>query len=372
MIERMRISSTSPRRLVIAATVATALFVATGRAAAADADDLIKEGIALRRQGDDAGGLEKFQQAYAAQQTPRTLAQIALAEQALGRWAAAHDHLAAALDARSDPWISRNQATLTRALNDIQPHVGKLEILGGPAGANVRVNGVPSGSLPLPAALTAATGSVLIEIAAPGFHPAQRSTIVRAGQITRESFDPLTPVAQSTADATPPNPRVGTEPSSAGPAAGGVNGRPAEGQPDAARPPQDANEPSRLRLSAKWIAGGVGVAALVGGTIAYVLHTSAASEFGRDCALDAHGTPVSTKSTVSQSTCDDRRDQYDTDYRWSIIGFAAGAAFAAAGVVLWLTEPSNSEADPSRTAFTCAPLSSATLSTVGLRCRLQF
>jgi hypothetical protein len=357
---------------VIAATLATALFVTAGRATAADASDLIKEGIALRRQGDDAGGLEKFQQAYEAQRTPRTLAQIALAEQALGRWAAAHDHLVAALDARSDPWISRNQATLTRALDAIQPHVGRLEILAAPVGADVRLNGVSCGSLPLPGALTVATGSVMIEIAAPGFHPAQRGTIVRAGQITRESFDPLTPVAQSTADATPPSPRFATEPSRAGAAATEVSGGTGEGQHDAARPPQDSNEPSRLRLSAKWIAGGVGVAALVGGTIAYVLHTSSASEFRRDCALDAHGIPVSTKPTVSQSTCSDRRDQYDSEYRWSIIGFAAGAAFAAAGVVLWLTEPENSQADPTRTAFTCMPLSSDRLNTVGLGCRLQF
>lgn len=372
MTRRLGMSWTSSRRTVVAATVAAALFVSAGRATGADASELIKEGIALRRQGDDAGGLQKFQQAYEAQQTPRTLAQIALAEQALGRWAAAHDHLAAALAASSDPWISRNQAALTRALTDIQPHVGRLEILGGPAGANVRVNGVSSGSLPLPGALTVATGSVLIEIAAPGFHPAQRSTLVRAGQITRESFDPLTPVAQSTADATPATPRSATEPSTVGPAASGVNGGPGEGQPDAARPPQDANEPSRLRLSAKWVAGGIGAAALVGGTIAYVLHKSSASEFGRDCALDAHGTPVSTKSTVSQSTCNDRRDQYESEYRWSIIGFVTGAAFAAAGVVLWLTEPANSEGDPSRTAFRCMPLSSATLSTVGVGCRLQF
>ncbi|HVT10232.1 MAG TPA: hypothetical protein VHO67_22385 [Polyangia bacterium] len=361
-----------PGKSVVAATIAAALCATAGRATAADASDLIKEGIALRRQGDDAGGLEKFQQAYEAQQTPRTLAQIALAEQALGRWAAAHDHLAAALDARSDPWISRNQAALTRALNDIQPHVGRLEVLGGPAGAEVRLNGVSAGSLPLPRALTVATGSVLIEIAAPGFHAAQRSTIVRAGQITRESFDPLTPVAQTTADAIPPTPHVASEPSSGAPAAAGVNGGTVEGQSGAARPLQDANEPSRLRLGAKWIAGGIGVAALVGGTISYVLHRSSASEFGRDCALDAHDVPVSTNPTVRQSTCDDRRDRYETEYRWSIIGFATGAVFAAAGVVLWLTEPNNSEADATRTALTCVPLSSATLSTVGLGCRFQF
>jgi Flp pilus assembly protein TadD len=50
-----------------------------------DPDALDQHGIALRRQRRDAEALEEFRRSYALRPTPRTLAQIGFAEQALGR-----------------------------------------------------------------------------------------------------------------------------------------------------------------------------------------------------------------------------------------------------------------------------------------------
>ena len=55
-------------------------------AATPTAESLIEEGIALRTEGRDEEALGKFVESYELAPAPRTLTQIALAEQALGRW----------------------------------------------------------------------------------------------------------------------------------------------------------------------------------------------------------------------------------------------------------------------------------------------
>src|SRR5689334_23114675 len=98
--------------------------------AAQDADELIKQGNVLRRKGDDTAALEKFEQAYELDKRPRSLAQMGLAEQALGRWVRAYEHLTQALADKGDPWIAKNLAPLGEALKTASEHVGQLEILG--------------------------------------------------------------------------------------------------------------------------------------------------------------------------------------------------------------------------------------------------
>src|ERR1700710_859420 len=83
---------------------------------AADAAALLRQGVALRRAGHDAEALKLFQQAYQIEPTPRALAQMAAAEQALGKWGAADRHYRRALTDESDPWILKNRAVLTKAL----------------------------------------------------------------------------------------------------------------------------------------------------------------------------------------------------------------------------------------------------------------
>src|SRR5688572_21173040 len=111
--------------VVLVATVAV-----PSAAASASADELIKEGVALRRQGNDLGALQRFEQAFQIESSPRALAQIGLAEQALGRWVAAHEHLTQALDSKADAWIVKNRRAITDALAVVGEHVGRLEILG--------------------------------------------------------------------------------------------------------------------------------------------------------------------------------------------------------------------------------------------------
>src|SRR4051812_29586201 len=96
-------------------------------AEAADYESLMRDAVGLRRAGDDAGALKLFEQAYALNKTPKALAQIGIAEQALGRWSAARKHLGQALESGDDPWIKKNRAAINKSLDIIAAHVGQLE-----------------------------------------------------------------------------------------------------------------------------------------------------------------------------------------------------------------------------------------------------
>jgi hypothetical protein len=166
-----------------------AILVAAGQVKAGDADDLIRQGVERRRQRDDAGALRLFEQAYEAGHSPRALAQIALAEQALGKWVSASEHLRQALAIQGDPWIAKNRGALTEAAARVGEHVGWIEIFGGPQGAEVRLDGGSRGTLPLPRPLAAPTGSVAVDLWLGGSVAVHRTTTVRAGETTREAFD---------------------------------------------------------------------------------------------------------------------------------------------------------------------------------------
>jgi tetratricopeptide (TPR) repeat protein len=150
-----------------------------------DADAAIQRGVQLRRQGDDQAGLEQFQRAYELERTPRALAQIGLAQVALGRWVEASDALANALAAADDPWIQKNRATLERMAGEVGRHIGEIDVDGDPRGAAVSLNGVAAGNLPLRAKVVA--GEVVVSVSAPEHVPLMRTVQGDAGEPARES-----------------------------------------------------------------------------------------------------------------------------------------------------------------------------------------
>src|SRR5579872_6158721 len=76
-----------------------------------DADAAISRGVALRRQGNDTAALAEFQRARSLSPSPRAVAQVGLALQALGRWAEAEAEIEDALGDAHDPWIAKNRGT---------------------------------------------------------------------------------------------------------------------------------------------------------------------------------------------------------------------------------------------------------------------
>lgn len=292
------------------------------------AAELIQEGVALRRTGDDEGALRRFQQAYELDHGARALGQIGLAEQALGRWVQAHGDLTHALEATTDPWIAKNAPALRRALAEVEEHVGKLDIRGGSADAEVSIDGVVRGKLPLPEPLILPIGIVTVRLSGAGLVAVQRSAQIRAHQVSRESFDPLAAAsAPAEAEAVP-------VPQAVAPA------RETAAAPSHAPSPADDRGPSAARRSAKWIAWGAAAASLGVGVFGYVRQSGATSDFNDNCAVDAGGTvaPLTGKS-VSTDQCNSWRSRRDSGFAMELGGFIGFGVAAATGAVLWLTEP---------------------------------
>lgn len=161
------------------------VVLAAPAAAADDVEALMRQGIEFRREGKEREALEAFNKAAAIQKTPRVLAQIALAEQALGLWVGAEAHLKEALAASSDPWIQKNLAALTSARDVIAGHVGRLDLWGEPAGAEVLLDGEAAGVLPL-GPVSVAVGTVTVTVRARGFAELSRSLEIPKGTLVRE------------------------------------------------------------------------------------------------------------------------------------------------------------------------------------------
>jgi len=149
------------------------------------ADKLIREGLELRRLGNDDAALGKFQNAFALEPTPKHTAQLGLCEQALGRWAEAERHLSDAIGKRSDPWVSKYLSILRESLEAAKANVGRLEFVGGPAGASLTVNGVVVGTLPLAEPVKVSAGQVYLEATAAGFSPWSTSIPLAGGHFQR-------------------------------------------------------------------------------------------------------------------------------------------------------------------------------------------
>jgi hypothetical protein len=154
-----------------------------GREASASS---VERGVLLRRERRDAEALEVFRQAYEQDPSPRLLAQVALAEQAVGAWVAAERDLVAAL-AQDDEWIESNRIYLEQSLATTREHLGTLVITSDAPGAELAVNGERLGPVSTEHRRIA-TGPALLVVQAPGYHPAVRSVVVVAGQTLQVGF----------------------------------------------------------------------------------------------------------------------------------------------------------------------------------------
>ncbi len=269
--------------------------------APSETDRLIGRGVELREQGNDREALEVFRKAYELSRGGRALAQLALAEQAMGRWLEAETHLRTALDTTQDKWIVANRQALEGALQTIQQRLGTVEILCSVNGAEVSLNGHVVGRCPLPTPARVVAGTVVLEVVADGYWPISRNLRVAAGGVNREQVE-LAPRSM---------PRAGTGPvPTPGPSA----------VKDAA--------PSQSLPPLFWIGMGTAIAGAGAAVGSFVVGYSAASQYD----LDACSVP----SRPASASCPDYKTP--TVVGWIAVGIAAvGAGLAVYSV---LAEPS--------------------------------
>jgi hypothetical protein len=175
------------------------VFLLAGASVAEDVEAIVKRGIELRRKGDDQAALAEFKRALAIKETPRVRAQVGLAEQALGLWLSAEEHLASAVKAERDPWVTRNRSALDSALAAIGAHLGTVEIWGGPAGAEVVINGTPAGKLPSAGPVRVIAGACSLLVRADGYQDTARTLQVGAGELVRDNVQLIPSVSPSRA-----------------------------------------------------------------------------------------------------------------------------------------------------------------------------
>jgi len=311
----------SSRAWWLVAAVTFALAGQAGSVGAETQDALIKHGIDLRLAGDDEGAFRDFQKALEISRTPKAVAQVGLAEQALGRWEDADVHVAEALRANNDPWVTRNRKTLEDAMGVIKQHVARVEVVAEPAGAEILVNGRKVGKTPLPSAIRVSAGEVAVEARAAGYVTTYHTVHLVGGQYQ-------TVVLHMEQEG-------GTEASKNGASKNGA-GKAIESPASAAN-----TGPSSARVVAKWSALGLGGAGLVTGVAATLIYRSRVSDFDKaanmNCA-DNGGTAVYKDTGKTASECQGALDGYKHARTWQIVGFAAAGVFTATWAVLALTE----------------------------------
>lgn len=148
-----------PEKLALYVFFAVSLAFGVPASAATPAEELIKQGLDLRRAGRDMDALAKFESAYGLAKSPRAAAQWGLCLQAVSRWSEAEPLLSEALSSPNEPWVKKNRETLKDSLEVVKTHVGRLQLSGDPAGATIRVGGNVVGTFPLPSAVTVTKAS---------------------------------------------------------------------------------------------------------------------------------------------------------------------------------------------------------------------
>jgi hypothetical protein len=303
----------------------------------------IRRGVELRRHGQDEQALEAFRKAYQTSPSPRALAQIGLAEQALGRWVDAEHDIRQALESSVDPWIGKNAVVLRGALEAIGKHIGSVQVLGEPAGAEVLIQGKDAGRLPMPSPVRVPIGDAQIEVRCPGFRGSSRVVTVVAGVLSRETIVLVRPVA--------------AEPGSP-PAMGpdlGLTRSPVAPSPSPSPSSELDVSPPRWRRPAVWVAAGLGVVGVGLGVVETLVAIQKSKDFNRlpdNCMDGGNGNILGGARCV-------QADHDQSVATWAAaIGFGLGGLFAMTAVVLHLNRPAAAERKAAW--LTCVPsLSSA-------------
>ncbi len=334
--------------LVLAALLAGPAALATQSGPpVGEVEELINEANRLRYSGDDQGALPLLVRAYQIDPKPRTAVQLGLVETALGRWADADRHLTEGLKAGGDPFIQKNRDVIVESLRNAKLKVGSLEINGDPPGAEVLVNGVPVGTLPLSTPVRVNAGTADVEVRATGFQAHARSVAVPA-QHLQSIVIRLAPLVVAT-----------------GQGAGGGVPEPVGG-PDPAGTDllerEAAARPERSRAAWWWIRMGATAAALGSaalGAYGFLSHEQKVGAFrdktdpaNRPRCFERGNAVVDADGKPAGSDCVALRSEYEQARTVTMAGAVGAGVSSALAIVLWIVRPDD---PPTRAAVGASP-----------------
>jgi hypothetical protein len=284
--------------------------------------ELIQQGIALRRSGKDDAALRIFLDAEArSPSSVRVLLHVTAAAQAAGRWLLAYRYLQKASSHRTEPYYQRYRASIQVIEDAVAQHVGQLRVLGSPSGAEVLVNGELVGTLPMDNPKVLELGAYQLEVRKSGYFPLRRPLeIVGGTRLSQEAIElkPMTPSLASAPESRP-------------------SGR-AETKNGETRPG------SQSPLRARWITyalAGTGVALLATSSVAFALREREAGRWNDDSRCLDGSSPTVTRAQV----CGDVRGNVETDQRIGIVTGVLGLGFGGAALAHWLATSERSRVE---------------------------
>lgn len=314
------------KRAGLALIAALSTAAGAARAQTPEVEAMMRHGLAMRRNGRDRDAFAAFEAAWNLSHSPRARAQMGLAAQALGRWADADQFLREALAAAGDPWVVERRAVLDRSLSEIDAHLGLLELRCNVDGAAVRIDGAARGTTPLAEPLRLPSGTVTIQLSAPGHLEVTRQATLAVGQTTREQVDlvarprPTDPITPPPAEAGPPPVVRSVDP------------------PPRRPPPEDPPSPGAARRALAWTTAGVALAGVVMGAVALGQRNAEADAFNARNENADPGDDCQFGSTAE--VCVEAEATVATRGSLATAGFVLGGAAAVASVVLFATLPS--------------------------------
>ncbi len=324
--------------LGIAVAVATAASPVRAQSAA-EADKAITHGVELREKGKDEEALDEFRHAYSLQPSPKARAQMALAEQALGMWVLAEEHLREAIRSVEDPFVAKHKAALTTALATIGQHLGSLEIRGEAPGAEVFIDGAKAGTLPFREPKRVEAGMRNLEVRSPGFYPVSRVVRVPAGETARETIELHAQRPNDPPPDQPPAPAARTAP-------------PVRENAWATEPPRAREEGGGAVRTIGWVFMGTSVALLSMGVVGQFVRQGQIASYNEDKSCPGQG------SATQPPACADLVRTSQTWNTVSIVGFIGAGVFLSSGVVLVLVGGSSSSSHAKNTPpaqIACGP-----------------
>ncbi len=258
------------------------------------------------------------------------LAQIALAEQALGKWRDAERDLDDAMKSTDqDSWIVANHDALAKALTTIGMHLGTLQVMTDAAGAELFLDGQSLGHVESGASYRVEIGTRNVELRAAGKYSSSRSVVVTAGEISRETIDlePLPAPSQTPAPLHQDH-RSQSE----------------------ARAPIVDQQAGATQRNIGWVFLGTAGALAIAGVAGIVARNVEIGSYNDD------GSCPGLHSLDQPPICQSKITTAQTWTTVSILGFVGSGVLAAGGAVLVLTSPKKTPQSGARRQVTAPGL----------------
>jgi hypothetical protein len=292
------------------APVATA-FADPSAAEIAAARELFEEGLKLEDKGDWSGALERFRKVAAVKTTPQVRFHIALCLENTGKLVdALVEFERAKSDASADSSAQIVATNAQKHVVDLKERIPRVvvKVPAGVEGVAVTIDGTSIASALIGTAIPVDPGKHQIVVTATG-----RSNFTKDFEVA-ERAKPTT-IEVTFAGVAPPPKDDGTPP-------------PKE-EPATPEPTDASHGPGAL----PWVFGGIGVAALAGGGVFYLMRQSTISDLEAACGPDKTQCP------------EDKRSTYDKGKTYTTVGnilLGVGVVGVATAVVILVASPSGS------------------------------